>query len=213
MKRFLWAVGIVAVFLCFRGVISQYQLGQFIGYFLGLGIPAMLLLRPLFENWKAKREQAAFNKDFQPFLFAWLQKFNHSVSGPSNSGPAIQPEVKQKPVLSPAQIAQLNKMRQSVSLPNTAHQQKIRISGSRLDNVVPEAGVFTAQINRGQGPENIVLMLATLQAVADFARLLEVYTATETNYAATGVLLPSKSGVYSVLLVTNLVLCGQHVQF
>lgn len=211
MSRVLWAVGILAAFLYFKGLISQHQLSRFIGYLLGIGIPAFLLFEPLILLAGGFLKKIFLAKLCLLFINTHITLIQRKKQLKEAS--MRRATTKGQKILSPAQIAQLNKMRQNVSLPDMAHNKQIRITGSGFDNLVPEAGIFTAKIDRGQGIENIVVMLATLQAVADFTRLLEVYAASDKNFAATGFLLPSKTGIYSVLLVTSLVFNGQQIQF
>ncbi len=135
---------------------------------------------------------------------------------PGNSSPGcstVEPVTEPKSISSPAQIAQLNQLRQSISMTEAARFPKIRVSGPELVNMVPEAGVFTARINRDGETVNIVMMMATLKAVADFARQVET-TGPYTRFWSEGYLLPSRTGgCVSVLLITAFRLNDRYLTF
>jgi len=81
-------------------------------------------------------------------------------------------------------------------------------------NLVPGAGMFTAKINRNGEIENLVVMLATMQAVHQFEQLCNAYGSLQKEFWAEGNLLPSRAGLcYSVLLVTAFRFCGHRITF
>jgi hypothetical protein len=213
MDRLFWVGGLLAVFLYFKGFITGHQLGSLVFYVIFLWLPIIMILEPLwnlFIRWNIKRRQ---RQDLKDFIAARLASLGHQDPvQPDHFTEARQVPPSKQGILSPAQISQLNTLREHVSLTEAARFPKIRITGSQLPNLVPEAGVFTSKIKRQGQLMDIVLMLASLHAVADFARLLEINTSLD--FAAEGYLLPSRTGMsYSVLLVTSFRFAGKQVSF
>ena len=118
-------------------------------------------------------------------------------------------------ILTPAQINQLNLIRQRISLDVVKRFRQIRIQGSVFSNLVMDAGVFTAHIvRRGQADDNkdIIVMLYGQQSVKRFAEILCSIPTGEARYCGTGHLIPSKTGkFFSVLLLTEFSVNGMSV--
>lgn len=212
-------IGVLVIFLCYRGIISQYQLGQTLAYLVIVGVPLLFLLRPFFESWKEKRRQEAENAAFKPFLDAWLTKRGYSgqIDAGTSSGvtpaPAAQPTETKKQIITPAQIAAINNLRSNISLDEISRFPKVRISGKRLENVIPEAGIFTAKINKEGAIVNVLCMFSTFKAVAEFASGYET-AGTEPAFWSEGHLIPFRDDIgYSVFLMTAFSLNGRYLSF
>jgi hypothetical protein len=81
-----------------------------------------------------------------------------------------------------------------------------------MPNLVPEAGLFSAKIERRGSIQNIIVMLSSMAAVSEFEKLC--YGSVSKDFWAEGYLLPSKAGLcYSILLVTSFRFCGEKLNF
>jgi len=91
----------------------------------------------------------------------------------------------------------------------------IRLSGKDMTNVIPQAGIFSAKIQKKNSNEivNLVVMLASEEACK---HLEQIYNSTNQNlnFCVEGHILPPKEGnCYSVLYVTYAVVLGNKLRF
>lgn len=220
MSRIFWAGGLLALFFYFKGAITGHQLGGIIFYAIFLILPIAIVAEAVndwLRLWALKHKQ---KRTLNDFLNARLgrQSYqkptqeNHTQSQQTHTPPHSSGPSRQQGILSPAQISQLNTLREHVSLTDAAKFRRIEITGTHLPNLVPEAGIFTSKISLDGKLSDVILMLASLQAVANFARLLE--SCSSRDFIAEGHLLPSRTGMcYYVFLVTSMRFAGHQIQF
>jgi len=232
MDRVFKAAGVFALWWVFRGHINIWQANiRFLANALGIGLPVCLLLEPLFSHlsayiklrWDENSKMRLFHRQMDYMSGGtsnrreYQNPFNveSMINNSACQNEAPQPVYEDPPsLLTPAQIEQLNKLRQKVSLTTASSFPMIRLAGKSMPNLVPEAGMFTARIERNGELQNLVVMLATMQAVSEFARLCAMYGSLPKDFWAEGHLLPSRTGVcYSVLFATSFRLCGKLITF
>ena len=171
-------------------------------------IPAYYLAYPLIIHFKRKRQLAGGIHNIIS------QKFEKTESKSSNNEQEQFQNCQSKSLLSSSQIEQLNELRNKVTMENAKAFPVIRLSGQSMPNLVPEAGIFTAKINRQGKIQNLVVMLSTMNAVTEFEKLCFANGSLPKEFWAEGHLLPSKAGnCYSVLLVTAFRFCGKRITF
>jgi len=119
--------------------------------------------------------------------------------------------------LTEVQIAQLNKLRQTVSLQAAKQFPLVSLRGENMPNLVPNAGIFTALAQSVQNNRevNMVVLLPTMTAVSHFHEIyLRRRHANQLDFSLEGHLLPSRDGLcFSVLLVTSFTFNGEIVKF
>ena len=147
--------------------------------------------------------------------FGGTQDYNHKNEQKQTNTPIQQEQpYQQQTIITSEQIEQLKQLRSSVSIEAVKHFPVIRVSGKNMPNLIPGAGIFTAKIKRFGELMNLVVMLASLNAVSEFEKLCISYASITKDFWAEGYLLPSRSGIcYSVLLVTSFRFCGKYIVF
>jgi len=224
MDRVFKAIGVFALWLIFREHINLWRADiRLLANVLGIGLPVFLLvLEPLFlhlstyiKNRRGENSKMRLFCRQMDYMSGGYQFNAESMVNSACQNEAPQPKYEDPPsLLTPAQIGQLNKLRQKVSLTAASSFPVIRVAGKTMPNLVPEAGMFTARIKRDGELQNLVVMLATMPAVSEFARRCAAYGSLPKDFWAEGYLLPSRTGVcYSVLFVTAFRLCGKLITF
>jgi hypothetical protein len=191
---------------------------------LGIGLPITFIL-DLASDWLIPYIRIRIIENSTRRAFK--ERIENMASSASNHNPpkdkqatAQASEVKSesypqyKTLLTSAQIERLNDFRKKITFDEVKQFPMIRVSGKEMVNLVPGAGMFTANINRHDELENLVVMLASMTAVTEFERMCYAYSALPKDFWAEGYLLPSRTGIcYSVLFVTALRMCGRRLSF
>jgi len=122
--------------------------------------------------------------------------------------------LQQSPLLNEQQIEQLKQLHLKISYDDVKQFSMIRLTGSSMPDLVPQAGIFSAKINHSGKILNLIVMLSTINAVTEYVKLSSSYGVASIDYWAEGYLIPSKTGIdYSVLLVTSFKFCGHNIKF
>jgi hypothetical protein len=209
MSRYLFSIGIFAIWLYCRQDINSWQPNlQFLGNLLGTCLPLYFLVEPASHLLK---------KFLRIKLLEFPQRrfINAKIENLFRANEQKQPNTKQqKSILTSDQIKALNSLRSKVNAEEVLQFPLIRVSGSNMPNLVPEAGIFTAKIKRHGEIQNLVVMLSTQAAVQNFEKLYFIHDAKPFDFWAQGHLLPSSADIcYSVLYVTSFRLNGNSINF
>jgi hypothetical protein len=211
MSKLMAAIGILLGVLFFGGYLSCLQIVRIVFYLFGLGVPSYILFEPIFV-WIGVRKKLRLRKYQDDLLIkSILERYRNSASAP-----AVSQSRKETGniILEPSQITRLNALRGQFSIADASRFPKIRITGKDMTNLAPDAGCFTAVINREGEITNVVILLATLHAVSEFERICSAYSGREKDFWAEGYLLPSRTGLcFSVLLTTAFRLNDRYLQF
>jgi hypothetical protein len=112
------------------------------------------------------------------------------------------------------QIEQLIDFRQSVNNKDLTSCSIITTHGPYLDNIVPEAGLFTVRINRKkQGLTNLVVMLSTRTAIEEFERFCYDFYTPETDFWTRGYVIELPGQSYCILWVIAARMGGRTIHF
>jgi len=210
----LKTIALISARFYFNGYISQ--LGDTIRLTINIitiGIPLYYTYQwfKAFLRYKQKQE------DNNQFIRGLTGKYFGSDKQPEYQKPIKEENVTiEQPtsLLTTEQIKQFNEMRSKISISEVQQFPKIRLAGKDMPNLVPEAGLFTAKIKRHGNIENLVVMLSSMGAVAEFEKLCNSYGSLPKDFWAEGYLLPSRTGnIYSILLVTAFRFCGKKLVF
>ena len=224
MGDFLLAVGIFGIWFICRKDISLWRPSfQFLGHLFGVGLPICILFEP-FKYWvgnyiKTRIIENSTMRILKANIEAMNQSSSTNTTGTNQSYNPNQPHIDESrefshSLLTPEQIEKLNSLRSQVSLYEVKQYPLIHVSGNKMTNLVPEAGMFTAKIKRHGNIQNLVLLLSTVKAISDFEKICYSYGALPKDFWAEGYLLPSRTDrCYSVLFVTAFRLCGKRILF
>ena len=173
---------------------------------LGIGLPFSVLLFYLYHYINNKKIPPAIYRvpGLDQFINKELDAILESQKKPE------QPES----LLTSAQIEQLNELRSKIAITEARQFPQIRLSGANMPNLVPGAGMFTAKIKRHGEIQNLVVMLATLNAVYEFEKLYYSSGCQSQDFWAEGHLLPSRKDIcYTILFVTAFRFNGRRITF
>jgi len=208
----LFALAVFGVYWACRGAImsSPYWLMRYLGHLFGIGIPIAVIGNPIcyyLHHWIkckmiAESTRMAFSERIanlsQPG--AYQNPFKEMKPETSQTKPELPP------LLTEAQIEQLNLLRQRTNVLEAKRFPKAGFNGvlsPEKNKVVPKAGVFTAKlVHKVDKRElNVVVMMATVQGARAFEQAYR--NMTDPAYRVEGYELPARTGAcYRVLYAT-----------
>jgi hypothetical protein len=133
--------------------------------------------------------------------------------------PEVKPDAKPEPpkfpcLLDSEQIQSLVEFRETVSDKDLERYNYLAIHGMYMSNIVPEAGLFTARLNRESGKQtNVVALLATKQAISDFKEFCYNRYVPNIDYYAKGYIIDLPNQGYSILWVTTARMGSRSLRF
>ena len=224
MGRLFKAVLVFAIWWIFKDSINSWEAStlRFFVNLLGIGLPVCLLLEPVFSAlsnyFKMRCVENSARRVLNEQIGSLLNNQRYSYRNPFQDAEAVPKPLKEtfkeSTLLNSAQIEQLNELRSKVAIADARQFPQIRVSGATMTNLVPGAGIFTAKIKRHGELQNLVVMLATLNAVYEFEKLYYSFGSRTQDFWAEGHLLPSRTGLcYSVLFVTAFRFNGRRLSF
>jgi len=215
VTRVIWALLLFWFFVSKIGSwtpgLSPY--GVYLAYLLGIGIPAAIIFNPICEDIYEGLKTRIINGSVKEAIFG-SPVMNTPMEEPAGCQNPCQdiPDIQSSSLLTEAQIEQLNNLRARMTIGAAKRFPYIKIAGSSMKNVIPDAGIFTAQIRRKGSSEvtNTVVMMPTTEYCPIFKRAYNDIG--NCDFQAEGFLLPSRTGAcYAVLFVTVLTLGNRPV--
>ena len=221
MRNLFKAAAVFAIWWFSKDYINTWEQNlRFLAHLFGIGLPICLLLEPAFGFLRAFfkiriniMRRVLGEKMDNLFQF---KKSKKVYTNPLQDAPIAEHQEVPQPnsLLNSAQIEKLNELRSKIVITDAKQFPQIRLSGANMPNLVPGAGMFTAKIKRNGEIQNLVVMLATLNAVYEFEKLFYSAGCQTQDFWAEGYLLPSQTGIcYSVLFVTSFRFNGRRITF